>query len=144
MKKEYAQNIADLLNRRNKLDGEYSADRILESSNDYEFQLDESGYVISAVKIKKVTNWYQWELSHLSVHESHLEKGYGKKMIMKAEQKAEEGGARIIQCTIREDNEPSKHIFHKTGYQQVSAFYNRRTGNNVGVWQKILCEPIIK
>ena len=93
------------------------------------------------MKIKKVTNWYQWELSHLTVHESHEHKGIGRKMKIKAEQKAIEGEARIIQCTIREDNERSKCIFLNTGYKQGPTFYYRRTGNNVGIWQKILCAP---
>lgn len=100
MNKEHAKGIADLLNRRNELDGEYNPEKILKSSNDYEFHLDKNGKVIAAVNIKKI-QWLQWELKHLSVHESHLRKGHGMRLIAKAEQKAVKGRARIIQCTIR-------------------------------------------
>jgi len=53
-------------------------------------------------------------------------------------EKAKNGGARIIQCTIREDNERSKGLFSKNGYKQVLTFYNPASRNNVEVWQKIV------
>ncbi len=139
MNKEHSVAIADLLNRRNELDVVYSPEKILKSSENYEFHLNESGKVIAAVEIERV-QWYQWEIRHLSVHESHLRMGHGTRLITSAEQKAVKGRARIIQCTIREDNEESKNLFQKNGYRHVSTFYNYRTENNVGIWQKILCE----
>ena len=142
MDKKQANMIADLLNRRNKLDGEYYEEKVLKYAKNYECIVDKNDNLIAAVEIVSV-QWYQWELRHLSVHESYIRKGHGTELIKKAEKKAEKGRARIIQCTIREDNERSKSLFEKNGYEHVSTFHNDRTRKNVGVWQKILIKPLI-
>ena len=137
MKKKHAAQISDLINKRNQLPVKYDANKVLKSENDYKYHLDKNDNVIAAVEIKKV-QWYQWELCHLTVCERHEGKGYGKKLIKHAEQKAKKRGSRLIQCTIREDNDRSKSLFLKNGYKHVSTFFNAETGNDVGVWQKVM------
>ena len=137
MNKKHAKQIADLLNKRSQLDTRYDADQIIRSRDDYEYKIDKNDNIIAAVQIKKI-QWYQWELCHLTVCLAHEGNCYGKKLIKKAEKKAKKGGALIIQCTIRENNESSQRLFSKNGYKHVSTFFNSASGNNVGVWQKIL------
>jgi hypothetical protein len=49
-------------------------------------------------------------------------------MIQRAEQqKAKDGAARLIQCTIRVGNIESDGAFRKQGYIAVNRFYNSRT-----------------
>ena len=137
MDRKQAGQIAELLNTRNQLTKLYNANRILKSADDYEFLLDDNEKVIAAVMIKKV-QWYQWEICHLSVSEAFERQGFGTKLINKAEIKAKKGGARIIQCTIRENNIPSKAIFGKSGFRHVATFYYPLSRNNVEVWQKVI------
>jgi len=60
-------------------------------------------------------------------------------MILKAaEKKAKEGGAKLLQCTIRKDNIKSIKLFSKNGYINVNKFYNPISGNYVFVYQKII------
>lgn len=82
------------------------------------------------------------EIRHLSVNPAHTRKGYGSRMIQRAEQKAKDGDARIVQCTIRVGNIESEGAFRKQGYAQTTCFYNSRTHNYVAVWQKVIsCHP---
>jgi len=96
MEENHANQIAYLLNKRNQLVIEYKADQVLDATDDYEYLLDSDDNVVAAVKIKKI-QWYQWEFCHLTVNETHEGKGYGTKLIKRAEQKAKNGGALIIQ-----------------------------------------------
>jgi L-amino acid N-acyltransferase YncA len=43
-----------------------------------------------------------------------------------------------VQCTIRDDNAESEGLFNKCGFVQTSTFYYPSSGNNVGVWQKVV------
>jgi N-acetylglutamate synthase-like GNAT family acetyltransferase len=137
MKEKHAKQIADLLNRRNQLVIEYKASQVLDAEDDYEYLLDNDDNVVAAVKIKKM-QWYQWELCHLTVNEEHEGKGYGPKLIKRAEQNTKKGGALIIQCTIREDNIRSKCLFLKEGFKYCSTFFYPISKNNVGIWQKVI------
>jgi RimJ/RimL family protein N-acetyltransferase len=137
MTKELAAKIAALINERNQLDGRYDTARILKHSGNYEYELD-GDVLIACVEIKDV-QWYQWEICHLSVNSAHGRKGHGSRMIQRAEEKAKQGGARIVQCTIRVGNVESEGAFRKHGYTQATCFYNERTKNYVGVWQKVIC-----
>ena len=84
MNEKHAQQIADLLNDRNKLVGNYDANRVLRSAENYEYILDKNGNIIAAVEIKRV-QWYQWEIRHLSVSKSYEDRGYGTKLVKKSE-----------------------------------------------------------
>jgi ribosomal protein S18 acetylase RimI-like enzyme len=137
MEQQQAQQIAEILNSRNQLDTPYTAQMVLQHADDYLFDLDE-GAVVACVEVKKV-QWYQWEICHLSVAETHERHGRGKTLVRRAEEKAKAGHARIIQCTIRVGNEPSERAFRRSGYREACCFYNSRTGNYVAVWQKVLC-----
>ena len=67
-------------------------------------------------------------------------KGHGKgpEILALAEGKAKKQGARIIQCTIRDDNKNSIRLFSANGYENVNKFYNVVTKNVVLVFQKSL------
>ncbi|MCB0752781.1 MAG: GNAT family N-acetyltransferase [Ignavibacteriae bacterium] len=129
-----ASQIADLLNRSNNLVVKYNSRQILNSKEDYIFNLVDDE-VIACAKCKKV-QWYQWEISHVSVKESELKKGYGKNIIRECELRAVRGSAKIIQCTIRNDNFASIQLFKSMGYEQVNIFFYEKSGNYVYVYQK--------
>jgi len=140
MTEDVAAKIATLINERNQLDGRYDAPRVLRQSKNYEYELD-GEVVVACVEVKRV-QWYQWEICHLSVSPAHTRKGFGSRMIQRAEEKAKDGGARIVQCTIRVGNIESESAFRKQGYAQTTCFYNSRTHNYVAVWQKVIsCRP---
>ena len=84
--------------------------------------------------------WYQWEILHLSVLEDHEGKGLAKQVYGRAEQRAIDKGVKLLQCTIREGNERSEGFVTRRGFVKVSRFKNDRTGNTVGVWQKVLAQ----
>ncbi|SRR5260370_23485250 len=137
MTNDVATKIAALINDRNQLDRDYNAARVLEHATNYEYQL-EGEVLVACVEVKKV-QWYQWEIRHLSVNTAYGRKGDGTRMIQRAEEKAKDGGARIIQCTIRVGNVESEGAFRKQGYTHVNSFHNSRTNNYVAVWQKVVC-----
>lgn len=46
-----------------------------------------------------------------------------------------------MQCTIRENNEESTGLFVKNGFVRTALFLYPDTGNNVGVYQKVISPP---
>jgi hypothetical protein len=59
----------------------------------------------------------------------------------RAETTAVQGRACIVQCTIRHGNSDSEKFFRRQGFTNVGASYYERTGNDVGIWQKVLQAP---
>jgi RimJ/RimL family protein N-acetyltransferase len=135
MKSEYAKQIADLLNSRNQLVREYDANMVMNAEDEFIYELKDD-VVVACIEAKKV-QWYQWEICHLTVASANENQGFGSLMIRKAEERAKNGGARIIQCTIRVGNAESERAFERNGYRRVSEFFYPNSGNNVGVWQKV-------
>lgn len=129
--------IAALLNARNQLTVQYTRQRVQEEAGNYIFRLSEVGQVIACVELKKV-QWYQAEVLHLTVAEAHEGKGHAKALLCEAERVARANSARILQCTIRTDNDTSRRLFEGFGFSHVSTFRNERSSNNVGVFQKVL------
>lgn len=129
--------IAKLLNERNELTVKYTGDRVLQEADDYRFTAAESGEVVACVQIKRV-QWYQFEVCHLTVAAGNERKGTAKALLRDVERVARSKDARLLQCTIREDNEPSQTLFEGFGFRRVGIFFNERSGNNVGVYQKVL------
>jgi RimJ/RimL family protein N-acetyltransferase len=136
VEKRHASQIAHLLNTRNQLVRQYTANMILDRAGDFLYELKDDS-VIACVEARKV-QWYQWEVCHLTVDQDHECQGYGGLMIHRAEDEAKKNGAKIIQCTIRRGNIASERAFEKNGYGKVSCFHYDRSGNDVGVWQKVL------
>ena len=130
----HASQIADLLNARNQLVGNHSAQMIMEKRDSYVYLL-EGDIVIACVEVKKV-QWYQYEILHVSVNELFEGKGLGSEVYQLAELKAIKAGAKILQCTIRSNNERSIRLFESKGYKHTSTFYNADTNNVVNVYQK--------
>lgn len=137
MKSSIAKQIAELLNSENQLVIPYTQQKIMSNKDDYLFEVNDSGEVLSCIECKKV-QWYQYEVCHLTVNPSQRRNGYGQKILEKAIGHAKANRARVIQCTIRADNQESSSLFEKNGFSKVSMFYYPDSGNNVGVWQRVV------
>ena len=133
----HADQIALLLNSRNGLTRTYSRHLVQQEADDYILRLSEDERVIAFVQLKKV-QWYQSEILHLTVAEAYERKGHGKSLLCEAERIARSRGARLLQCTIREGNTESRGLFQGFGFTHVASYRNERSGNNVGVYQKVL------
>ena len=131
-----AQQIADLLNSRNRLTTRHTADTVMRTAAEYLFE-SEGDIIVACVEIKKV-QWYQCEILHLSVRADRERRGLGTRMLALAEQRAKEQGARIAQCTIRVGNLGSVSTFLKAGFHETSRFNNAASQNEVAVFQKAL------
>ncbi len=140
MTQQQAEQVAKLLNSRNQLTIEYTAEKVLQHADSYIFEIS-SDEVVACVEVKRV-QWYQWEICHLSVSPNQERKGLGKLLIRRAEEKAKSGGARITQCTIRVGNEASEQTFRRSGYREVCCFFNTGSNNYVAVWQKVLSHRV--
>jgi len=134
MTKEEATQIAELLNQRNQLVKQYDGDMVLEKKDNYVF-LVENNLVVACAEAKRV-QWYQWEISHVSVSEKVEGKGFGSKILLEAESKAIAGGAKVLQCSIRSSNERSQNLFLSKGYSKTTSFFYPTSGNWVNVYQK--------
>lgn len=134
-----AEQIASLINRRNRLAKNYEPADILREAHNYEFE-PRYGKVVACVERREV-QWYQWEVLHLSVDEALEGQGLASLVYERLEKAARSAGVRLLQCTIREGNKDSVSFFDKRGFSKVARFLNRQTGNAVGVWQKVLTEP---
>ena len=132
-----ADQIAALLNERNQLTVQYTGKRVLASADNYLYRISETNEVIACVEVKEV-QWYQAEVLHLTVAEPCERKGHAKALLCEAQRSARAKGARILQCTIRMDNEASRRLFEGFGFLHVGTFLNQFSGNNVGVFQKVL------
>lgn len=135
--KVYAVQIAALLNSRNRLTVKYTGELILEHANNYIYHVSESNKVVACLEVKKV-QWYQTEVLHLTVAASETRKGHAKTLLREAELISLKNGTRLLQCTIREGNTESRSLFESLGFSQVNTFNNPSSGNNVGVFQKVL------
>jgi len=129
-----AQEIANLLNSRNELVLNYTAKRVLKHKSNYVY-IEEDNTVVACAESKKV-QWYQSEISHVSVLKSAEGKGKGYQILKLAEKKGKEDGAKLLQCTIRTSNENSIRLFSKNGYLIVNRFFYPNSGNWVYVLQK--------
>lgn len=137
MKPAIAKQIAELLNKENQLVIPYTEEKILSSSNNYLFEINNKNEVLCCIECKKV-QWYQFEVCHLTVNPNHRNNGHGQKILDKALNHAKKNSGRVVQCTIREDNKASAGLFSKNGFNKVSIFYYPNSGNDVGIWQKVV------
>jgi len=132
-----ADQIAKLLNDQNQLSRRYDRDAILQRKECFIMKEDTDGRVVGAVEVVKV-QWYQAEIKHLSVASSEQGRGVGRNLLAQAERKAIDTGARIAQCTVRDNNTASIKLFLSSGYKHTVTFVNRVTGNPVMVLQKLI------
>lgn len=136
MTKNNAIEIAELLNKRNQLLTNYTYLDVLSNKESYVF-IKEKDKVIACAETVKV-QWYQNEIKHVSVNENFEGEGFGSKILKLAEDKALKNNARVLQCTIRNDNDSSIRLFTRNGYKKVNIFFNRKTQNMIFIFQKIL------
>ena len=133
-----ADQIAQLLNSNNELKSAYTADQLLRYAHEYKFLQDEdSSDVIAVVQIKKV-QWYQHEIVNLTVSPAHSEKNLAKQLLELAEKQAINDSARILQATVRENDQENINLLKTTDFKQVSNFFNPQSNHNITVWQKVL------
>lgn len=146
MDETIAQQITQLINSQNQLTTPYNKDKVLEQYDQYIVHLDGviqilgSGsklQVLGVVRIEKV-QWYQCEIKHLSVLPQVQGRGIAKGLLQAAEARAAQLGAKMVQCTIREDNTKSEGLFKKFHYVPTIAFRNDRSGKRITVFQKVL------
>lgn len=137
MNVDTAKEIAELINDRNKLTQQYTAEKVLEAAGNYICRFRSDGRLIGVVEAKRV-QWYQCEIDHLSVRADAEGKGVGSWLLKSAEDRAVELRTRVAQCTIRVGNERSEGLFRKFGYVPTVSFFNVRSGNDVTVYQKVL------
>lgn len=136
-----AQQVADLLNRRNALSITYTSERVLNEAASYILETSIDDVILGCVQLKQV-QWYQSELCHLTVDEAFEGRGISSKLIESAEVLARQNNSRIIQCTVRSDNAKSMSRFIKCGYLKSCMFYNIVTKNSVDVLQKVLSQSV--
>lgn len=136
MRDQEAEEIAALLNSRNQLARTYRAEDVLAEEDDYEYEL-RNGKVVACIE-RRLIQWYQLEVRHLSVDESYERQGLGSLVYERAEKFGRSKKACVVQCTIREGNEASEGFFVSRGFAKVSRFFYASTGNSVGVWQRVL------
>ena len=131
-----AEQIAANLTAHNKLLVAYTAEKILADETTYLVLLGDDHLVIGSIQVRKV-QWYQSETCHLTVHPAYRRQGFGTILKHAAEDQARASGAKIAQCTIRDDNTASRELSRGAGWSEVSAFRGDR-GNTVRVYQKTL------
>lgn len=129
-----ADRICTLLRERNQLTREYGRAEIQMGNYLCRFVADE---VVAFAELKKV-QWYQSEVCHLTVAVEHERQGHAKALIAEMEQAAINQSSRLLQCTIRENNISSLTLFEHFGFRAVGRFYNKYSGNNVYVMQKVI------
>ena len=137
MTESQANQIASLLNAQNQLTTKYDSARIIKDQANFVIHADNNGDVLGAAEVTRV-QWYQAELKHLTVDPRHQRKGIGRQLLRDGEKRALSMGARICQCTVREDNTPSIKLFLSSGYQRTVVFLNTETGKRVMVLQKVI------
>jgi GNAT superfamily N-acetyltransferase len=131
-----AEQIAAMLTAHNNLLVAYSAEKILADQTGYLVLLGPDNLVIGSIQVKRV-QWYQAETCHLTVRPAYRRKGHGACLKLAAENEARTLGAKIAQCTIRDDNLASRELSRGVGWAEVSSFRGDR-GNTVRVYQKTL------
>lgn len=136
MTKNDAIEIAELLNKRNELSVKYSFEDILSKKENYLFIKEGEKIVACGESIK--VQWYQNEIKHISVHKDFEGKRYGSKILKLVEEKSIKDNARVLQCTVRTDNENSIRLFTRKGYKKVNSFFNKKTKNWVFIFQKVI------
>lgn len=137
MNVDTANEIAELINDRNKLTQRYTPEKVLEAAGNYICRLSSDSRLIGVVEVKRV-QWYQCEIDHLSVRADAEGQGVGSWLLKSGEDRALELRTRVAQCTIRVGNERSEGLFRKFGYVQTVSFFNVLSGNDVRVYQKAL------
>lgn len=127
--------IANLLNEQNQLSSEILASDVEANIDKYVVMYTDQyeSEVIAFAKVRKISH-YLSEISHVSVNPEYQGQGYGKKILQLAENKAYSlPGVKMLQSTIRCNNDASICIFFSRGWKQINEFYNDKTGNNIKV-----------
>ena len=101
MERIHAEQIARLLNDQNQLTIPYTAETVLEHAPSYLVRIGECGEIIACTELKAV-QWYQYELLHVTVAQTHLRGGLARSLIAEAEQQA-----RLRGCADSSKHDPN-------------------------------------
>ena len=136
LRRDIAQQAAFLLNTQNKLTEYYETDSI-RYGDGYIVKTNGRSVLFGVVRILRV-QWYQAELSHLSIAPAFQGFGFGAALIKEAEEQALELHAKVVQCVLRVDNLASENLFKKCGYIPGAMFLNKSSGNILRIYQKTI------
>jgi ribosomal protein S18 acetylase RimI-like enzyme len=78
--------------------------------------------------------WLSW----FGVHAAHRCKGIGAALIEKLEATVRNGRSHKIWCDCRTDNQASKTLLSKHGYQQLCVVRNHWYGQDFILWEKLI------
>lgn len=135
-----AEQIAELVNARNGLAHTVRAREVFDAADEYLWVSASSddadaGRIVGCVRVRRV-QWYQAEVTHLAVAERHERSGHGWTLLVRAEGRAIDMGARLLQATIRANGHAARRLFQRRGFRPASYFRNAATGHDVVVYQK--------
>lgn len=135
MNRTHAQQIADLLNSYNELSSEYDYRGVLNQRCTYITYLSKDT-IVGCVAFKN-KSWYQCEAIHLSVDEHYRGKGIATRLLNKLETFARKREKKVIQSTVRCENEAMVKLNEKLGYKIVNQF-SGGSGRSLYIFQKVL------
>ncbi|MFL6388732.1 MAG: GNAT family N-acetyltransferase [Terriglobales bacterium] len=78
--------------------------------------------------------WLSW----FGVHADHRRKGIGAALVEKLEATVRKGRSHKIWCDCRTENEASKILLSKHGYQQLCVARNHWYGQDFILWEKLI------
>jgi len=128
-----AAQVAALVNARNRLLAPHTVDGILAARAGYSLAVlpaaegtDDAdrrarGTVAGCVEVVKAS-WYQHEVRHMSLLQEWEGRGLGRALMARGRARAVQGGARLLQSTVRADNARSRRLAGACGYTSLSEF----------------------
>lgn len=132
---EKSKQIAELINRRNKLTSKVKHSEIMLTGN-YQF-IERDDKVVAAIGAKRA-NWYQLDVFHLVVHEDFEGQGLATELVNLAIEVGKSKGLLIAQCTIVCTNTASIKVFSKSGFDHTLTVTNPKTGNQLLIMRKLI------
>jgi L-amino acid N-acyltransferase YncA len=129
--------VANLITARNRLTSPLTTEKVTRNWARYQVAYDDHGTVVATARLRRRA-WYDTEICHLSVLDTHEGHGLGGKMLDGAIAQAQQGGARVVTATIALDNARSIHMFRGRGFRVVTEFTNRASERRIGVFHKVL------
>ena len=100
------------------------------------FAIENDGNIVGEISL------YEHTASIASIgiimYENERRKGYAAEAVSLLERHAEEKGFRVIQSQIAADNEASRKLFDKLGYENDGYIYRNRKDREVVLYLKVL------
>lgn len=68
-------------------------------------------------------------IEHVVVDEAHRGKGYGKELLIFAEERALEEGCMLVELDVDDDNQKAEDLYIKSGYKKSGSYYYKKISN---------------